>query len=163
MMRAVLAVMAGLLCALLGLRRASALKGDAARLIRWGQALAHLSLLVREGTMSLPDALLHTAQGRAAPDMLLTAMASAVKASPMLSLSDAFLAHCGDVPEKDALHRMFERLGRGTKEARSLAIDQCREEIALLCAKCTEKAEKDAKLWTTLGFTGGLCITIFLI
>lgn len=163
MTRAVLAVMAGLLCALAGLRRAAGMRGDATRLRRWVQVLAHLALLLQERTMSLQSALTTAADGADAPDRLLHEMARRLQAQPLSSLSDAFLTQCGDVPEKDMLARMFARLSRGSLDSRVQALEQAKAEIALMQEQSAQKAEKDAKLWQTLGFIGGTCITILLL
>ncbi len=163
MSRAILAVMAGLLCALAGMKYASSLQGDAARLKRWGQVLVHLELLLREGTLSIPEALCAAADGSLAPDRLLREMAARMSASPLLSAADAFQNCCGECPERALLSRLFARLSHGTKESRCLAVKQSAEEMALLAQSAAAKAEKDVKLWQTLGFIGGACLTILLL
>ena len=72
MIRAVLAVMAGLLCALAGLRHASGLSQEASRLRRWCQLLQHLALHLRQGVLSIPDALLACADGSTASGIVLS-------------------------------------------------------------------------------------------
>ena len=163
MTRAVLAMMAGLLCAFAGMKYASALKADASRLNRWVQLLRHLALLVREGTMALPEILWTVADESGQPDMLLREMARHMQTSPLLTMAEAYLHCSAPTLEKDVLSRMFARLGRGTKESRSLAVEQSAEEMVLLAEKSSARAEKDAKLWQTLGFTGGICLTILLL
>ena len=163
MSRAVLAVMAGLLCALAGVKHAGALKGDAARLARWVQVLRHLALLIREGVLPLPQALCAAADDSQPPDTILRQMAAHMQASPLMTLAEAYAGCNGASAEKDVLTRMFIRLGRGTKESRCLAVEQSAEEMALLAQRASIKAEKDAKLWQTLGFTGGTCLTILLL
>lgn len=163
MSRAVIAIMAGLLCALAGVKHAASLKADAVRLARWVQVLPHLALLLKEGTMSIPEALCAAANRPDAPDRLLREVAGKASAEPMLSLSDAYAQCGGDCPEADALSRMFARLGRGTKENRCLAVTQAAEELRLLSQAASDRAEKDAKLWQTLGFVGGSCLTIMLL
>lgn len=163
MSRGVFAVMAGLLCAMAGLRRASALKGDAARLSRWVQLLRHLALLLRQGTLSIPQALVAAAEGTQAPDNLLREMAAKLQAAPMLTLSEVFLQRSEAWQEKAALGRLFSGLGHGTLESRCLAAEQAAEELQLMAASAAARAEKDAKLWQTLGFIGGTCLTIMLL
>lgn len=163
MSRAILAVMAGLLCALAGVKHASTLKGDAARISRWVQVLEHLTLLLRQGTLSIPELLCAAADGPHPPDKLLRDMASALTRSPLLSLSEAFQACSAAWQEHDVLARMFARLGHGSQESRCLAAEQAAAELRLLAAAASAKAEKDAKLWQTLGFTGGACLTIMLL
>lgn len=163
MSRAVIAVMAGLLCALAGVKHAASLKGDAARLARWGQVLSHLALLLKEGTLSIPEALCAVADAPHPPDNLLREIASRLAASPLTPLGDVFTAQCPDCAEKQTLSRFFARLGRGSRESRILAAEQYREELQLLAQAASQKAEKDAKLWQTLGFTGGICLTILIL
>ena len=163
MSRAVLAVMAGLLCALAGMRHANRLQSDKNRLQRWVQLLQHLALLLEEGTMSIPQAFSAVADGRLPPDELLQTMASAIQSQPLLTLESAFQQHCKDAAEKPTLARMFTRLGRGSKENRCLAVRQAAQEITLLAQTAAAKAEKDTKLWQTLGFIGGACLTILLL
>ena len=162
MSRAILAVMAGLLCALAGVKHASALKADAARITRWVQVLDHLSLLLRQGTLSIPEALCAAADGSHPPDKLLRDMASAMHSTPLLSLPDAFNT-CPSWQERDVLGRMFARMGHGSRESRVLAAEQAAAELRLLATAASAKAEKDAKMWQTLGFTGGACLTIMLL
>lgn len=163
MSRAVLAVMAGLLCALAGAKHAAALKGNAIRLSRWGPLLKRLTLLLHEGTMSLPQALCTAADGHALPDELLRDVASTLAANPLLSLSDAFKACHFDGTEQDVLVRLFSRLGHGSKDARCLALEQACAELELLASSASSKADKDARLWQTLGLIGGTCLTILLL
>lgn len=155
--------MAGLLCALAGIKHAASLKGDAARLVRWGQVLSHLTLILREGTLSIPEALCAAADSPRPPDHLLREVASRLAASPLTPMAEIFTALCPDCAEKQTMRRFFARLGRGSRESRILAAEQCREELHLLAQTAAQKAEKDAKLWQTLGFTGGVCLTILIL
>ena len=54
-------------------------------------------------------------------------------------------------------------MGHGSKDNRVLAVEQCTEEMRLLAEAAAAKAEKDTKLWQTLGFIGGACLTILLL
>lgn len=163
MTRAVLAVMAGLLCALAGMKHAAALKSDAARMQRWVQLLHHLTLLLREGTMSIPEALCAAADRSAPADRVLQGMAGCMAASPLCAPDEAYRQCRVDGPEKDLLLRLFTRLGHGSLENRCLAVEQAADEMALLAQNAAAKAEKDAKLWQTLGLIGGGCLTILMI
>lgn len=163
MSRAVLAVMAGLLCALAGVKHAASLKADAARMTRWVHLLTHLTLLLRQGMMSIPEALCAAADGPHPPDKLLREMAAAMQHTPLLSPGEAFEPCPTAWAERDVLSRMFARLGHGSQENRCLAVEQSAAEMRLLAESASTKAEKDAKLWQTLGFTGGACLTIMLL
>ncbi len=163
MTRLVLAIMAGLLCTLAGMKHAATLKSDASRLERWVSLLRRLVLLLQEGTMSIPEALCAAADQSLPPDRLLHDLAGRIAASPMRTLSAAYQECGADGPEKELLARLFVRLGHGSKESRCLAVEQSAGEMALLAQAASTKAEKDAKLWQTLGFIGGACLTILLI
>ena len=163
MSRGILAIMAGLLCALAGLRRASGLREEAVRLNRWVALLRHLSLLLQEGTMSIPEALSAAADGTKQPDQLLQSLARDVLDSPIQPLTKAYAMHSGPCPEQSALQRMFAGLGHGSKASRSLAVDQAAAEIRLLAEQAEAIAARDAKMWQTLGLIGGACLTLMLL
>lgn len=158
-----LAIMAGMLCALAGARHAASLKTDADRLSRWVPLLRHLALLLKEGTFSIPEALCAAADDMHAPDKLLRELAARLSSSPLLTPGEAFAQCASDCQEKAVLSRMFQRLGRGSKDSRILAVEQASEEITLLAEAASARAEKDVKLWQTLGVTGGICLTILLM
>lgn len=163
MIRSVLALMAGLLCALAGVRHASVLKCDASRMHRWVQLLQHLRLLLREGILSIPEALYSAADAQTPPDRLLRNIATMMQATPMGTAADVFQEACPPCQEQALLLRMFTRLGRGTQANRLLAVEQTADEMLLMAKHAAGKAEKDAKLWQTLGFIGGACMTLLLL
>lgn len=163
MSRTVFAIMAGLFCALAGVKHAASLKGDADRLSRWVQLLTHLSLLLKEGTLSIPEALCTAATNLQLPDRLMQDMAARIQGNPLLSLADAYRQCSEACMEHELLTRLFTRLGHGTKENRILAVEQSIAEMRLLASFAAGKAMKDARLWQTLGFTGGICLTILLL
>lgn len=163
MIRAVLAVMAGLLCSLAGLRYASSLSREALRLHRWEQILQHLSLLLRQGQLSIPEALLACADEHTDADRLLREMVQRLREAPLTSLAHAF-HHCSSGGAEQALlARMFTHLGHGMLENRCRAVEQAADEMQLIAQSAAQKADKDVKLWQTLGLIGGLCLTILLL
>lgn len=163
MSRAVLSIMAGLLCALAGFRHAAVLKGDAQRLRRWVQLLGHLSLLLQEGTLTIPEALSTAGDTSQPPDLLLQTLACELQKHPRTPLDEAFAKHCPSWAEQPTLTRMFTRLGRGTQASRCLAVEQAAKELQLLADHASARADKDAKLWQTLGLIGGGCLTLLLL
>ena len=163
MIRAALAVMAGLLCALAGLRRAAALQGDAARLRRWACVLEHLALILAEGASALPEAFEQAATAPLPPDELLRALAADLREQPLIPLPELYAARAQPGPEQDALARLMSRLGRGSLEARCQAVSQSAQELALLAAQARQCADKDAAMWRNLGFIGGACLTLMLL
>lgn len=163
MIRPVLAVAAGLLCALLGFRRAAALRAEEVRLRRWQELLAQLSLIISEATLSLPEAMCCAADGLGQADALLSSIAEDMLRDPLASPADAFAARCPPCPEREPLLRMLHRLGRGTLESRCLALEQCGAALALLTEKAASRAAKDTRLYQTLGMTGGVALALLLL
>lgn len=162
-MQPFLAMCAGLLCALYGLRASAHVKEEARRLARWAVLLPRLSLLIAEETLPLPEAMRLAADEPLPPDRLLHMVADAVCADPLSSLAEAFAQHCPPCAERETLLRMHERLGRGSAESRRLAVEQAADALAQMSANATERAARDARLYATLGFTGGACLAILLL
>lgn len=163
MTRSFFAVAAGLLCGLYGLRLSSALREEAQMLRRWTELLARLALLIGEETLPLPDVLLHAADGSLRPDRLVQDVAHAITADPLLSLQDAFDERCPVFDGHDVLLRLFARLGHGSASSRYHAVEQARDALALLASQKSDIAARDAKLYRTLGWTAGACLTIMLL
>lgn len=136
---------------------------DAVRLRRWVQLLSHLALLLRQGLMSIPEALLSCADRHTDADRLLQAMVNLLQKEPMLSLAEAFSQCCSGSNEQPVLSRMFKHLGHGLQENRCQAVQQATEEMRMLADQAASRAEKDVRLWQTLGLIGGLCLTILLL
>ena len=163
MTRAVLAVMAGMLCALAGWRHAAALRGSAARLRRWTEVLEHLALILSEGASTLPEAFEQAATGDLPPDELLRALAADLRRQPLTPLNELYAIRALTGPEGDALKRLMDRLGRGSLEMRCQAVSQTAEELSLLAVRARENADRDATMWRDLGFIGGACLTLMLL
>ena len=163
MTHTVLAMMAGLLCAMAGLRRASALQSTALRLRRWACAMEHLALILGEGASTLPEAFEQAATEALPPDELLRALAADLCAQPLTPLPTLYAARAVSGPEQDALTRLMSRLGRGSLEMRCQAVTQAAEELSLLAGRARETADKDAAMWRNLGFIGGACLTPMLL
>ena len=163
MTRAMLAVMAGMLCALAGWRHAAALRASAARLHRWTEVLEHLALILSEGTSTLPEAFERAATSPLGPDELLLSLAADLRRQPLTPLPSLYAAHALPGPEHDALVRLMNRLGRGSLEMRCQAVSQTAEELALLARQSRESADRDAAMWRNLGFIGGACLTLMLL
>lgn len=157
------ALTAGCLCALAGMRQAFFLRREALRLNRWAVLLDRLSLLLSEAVLPLPDVLESAADGSDQPDMLLRAVASNIKTDPLLTIPEAFSHHCTACAERDILLRMAEQLSRGSAESRSLASSQAGAYIRHLAEEAAKRAARDARLWQTLGWTGGACLALMLM
>ncbi len=163
MTRSMLAVMAGLLCVLTGLRQAGALRTMEHETRRWADMLQCLSLLLAEGSLSLPEALRAAADGGGDADRLLRDMADHMAKHPLCTPCEAYITLASPDSQFPCLHRMFTRLGVGTLESRCLAAEQAGAEMALLAQQASQRASKDAKLFQTLGLTGGAALTLLLL
>ena len=163
MTQAVFAVGAGLLCGLYGLRLSTALRQEARALHRWTELLDRMALLIEEKSLSLPDVFRHAADDDLPPDRLLHDVAESITSDPMLSPGDAFAARCPAAAGKDVLLRLFVRLGRGSADSRRQAVRHARDALSLLAEQKSERAGRDAKLYSTLGWTVGACLTILLL
>lgn len=163
MTRLLPALLAGLLCGVAGMRHAGALRAQAARLHRWDALLQRLQLLLQESAYALPDALAMAADGTGLPDQALQTVARGLRTAPREPLSAQVRALALPVPERDVLERMAERLSHGSLEARCLAVEQARAELAPLCEEAGQTVRRDARMWASLGWTVGACVTILLL
>lgn len=162
MIRSALALIAGMMCVVAGLRQAQALKAADASLKRWTEITRHLALLLHEGAYTLPEAFLQAASGDDAADKLLRSLAQRMTQEPLLSPPDLWQEMSGN-QEPPLLTRMMQRLSHGSLESRQQAVQHAADELALLSAQAREKSLKDEKMWRTLGLLGGACVTIMLL
>ncbi|MBQ8312346.1 MAG: hypothetical protein IJX84_03975 [Clostridia bacterium] len=160
MMRPVLAVMAGLLCGVMGLRQASRIRETNATLHRWHTLLQHLCLLLQEQSLSLPEAFTQAAAENTAADQLLRQWAEALRRDPLTPLPQHYAPQGA---EGAVLLRLLDGLSHGSLESRVLSAQQAAEEMALLASAAQSKAQQDSKMWSTLGWTCGACLTLMLL
>lgn len=158
-MRLLLALMAGLLCGVLGLRQAGRIRAEGAVLARWQVILQHLCLLLQEG-LSLPEAFRQSATESTPADALLRCLADRLNNQPLASLSQLY-APSG--PEGPALARLMAGLEHGSLESRVLCARQAAEELALLSQAAQGKVQQDARMWRTLGWACGGCLTLLML
>lgn len=159
MIRPFLAVAAGLLCGILGIRQARCIREENATLSRWEALLRHLCLLLREG-LSLPDAFEQAGTELSAADLLLRRLAAQLRAQPLASLPQLYTPQG---KEGAFLSRLLEGLSHGSQESRILCAQQAEKEAALLAQSAREKAQQDAHMWATLGWACGACLTLLLL
>lgn len=158
-MRPLLALMAGLLCGVLGLRQASCIREESAVLCRWQALLQHLCLLLQEG-LSLPEAFRQAAVEHTRADAVLLHLADQMARQPLFSLSQLYRPQG---PEGPALARLMAGLERGSLERRVLCVRQAAGEISLLAQSAQGKAQQDARMWRTLGWACGGCLTLLML
>lgn len=160
MIRPVLAVMAGILCGLLGLRQGQRIRREYDTLRRWEQLLRHLCIILREGSFPLPEAFLQAATQPTEADETLRRLAGDMQRHPLASLPQLYTPAGKEGP---VLARMLPGLAAGSVESRLLALEQAAEEIALLCSSGDEKARLDARMWGKLGWLAGACLALILL
>ena len=112
---------------------------------------------------SLPEAFRLCADGHHPPDTLLRQLADALERAPLSSPGALTDRLCPAISEKDIISRMMHLLSRGSLESRLLAVENARQEVALMHEKAARKADKDARLYQTLGWIGGLCLLLILM
>lgn len=159
MMRPFLALTAGLLCGVLGLRQARRIREESASLSRWETLLRHLALLLQEG-LALTEAFDQAGAEASAPDQLLRRLAAQLRAQPTASLPQLYAPQG---KEGVFLPRLLEGLSHGSQESRILCAQQAEKEAALLARSAREKAKQDAHMWATLGWACGACLTLLLL
>ena len=163
MTRPFFALSAGLMAVLLGFRHARALRQDAQVLLRWCEILTHLALLLGEAVLSLPEAMACAADGHLPPDRQIKEIVQAMEQDRLLSLPDAFDKLCPPGPERETLLRMAAGISRGSAQNRQLAAEQSAHIIHAKAQEAAQKAGKDARLFQTLGWTGGLTLMLMLL
>lgn len=164
MTRLLFPICAALLSTLAGLHLSTHLRQEEQRLARWGEVLPHLHLLMASCAYSLPEAFRLCADGHHPPDALLRQLADELERTPLSSpgaLTDKLWSPPGS--EKDIISRMMHLLSRGSLESRLLAVENARQEVVLMHEKAARKADKDARLYQTLGWIGGLCLLLILM
>jgi hypothetical protein len=160
MMRPVLALMAGLVCGTLGMRRARSIREENARLHRWENLLRHMCLLLQEGTLPLTEVLEQAAAEATPADELLRSLSGSLRRDPMTSLSALYTPQGKEGP---VLRRLFAALEHGSLEQRVLCATQAAQEMALLAQTSMGKSDQDASMWAKLGWLGGACLTLMLM
>ena len=86
-------------------------------------------------------------------------------ASCAYSLPEAFrLCADGNYPPDTLLRQLADALERAPLSSPGvLAVENARQEVALMHEKAARKADKDARLYQTLGWIGGLCLLLILM
>lgn len=132
MTRLLFPICAALLSTLAGLHLSTHLRQEEQRLARWGEILQHLHLLMASCAYSLPEAFRLCADGHHPPDTLLRQLADALERAPLSSPGALTDRLCPAISEKDIISRMMHLLSRGSLESRLLAVENARQEVALM-------------------------------
>lgn len=160
MMRPLLAIMAGLLCGLMGTRQAQRIREESATLHRWEAILEQLCILLQESTLSLPEAFEQAAPEDTSADALLRRLAADMRREPLTPLPKLYNPQGTEGP---ALARLLAGLSSGNLESRVLSARHAAQEIHLLAEGSRAKADQDARMWAKLGWIGGTCLALMLL
>ena len=126
MLRAWLALGAGVCCGLIGMRRAASLGCRARELRRWLEALQRLALLLEESASTLPRAFRQAAMGTGLAAESLRATAERLEQEPGFTAAQAFAQSGMDYlgwateEEKGQLTDMMAGIGRGSLAMRRI-------------------------------------------
>lgn len=159
MMRLLFALMAGMLCGVLGMRQGKRIREENAALTRWQVLLQHLCLLLQEG-LSLPEVFVQCATEDTPCDALLLRIAHELEQQPMASLPQLYTPQGA---EGAVLARLMAGLSHGSLESRVLCARQAAEEMSLLAQNSQGRVQQDARMWQTLGWTCGGCLTLLML
>lgn len=164
MTRLLFPVCAALLSTLAGLHLSTHLRQEEQRLARWGEILQHLHLLMascgvlccRKRSGCAPD-------GNHPPDTATRQLADALeRAAAVLAGRADGQAVSGN--QRKGHHQPNDAPAQPRRlENRLLAVENARQEVALMHEKAARKADKDARLYQTLGWIGGLCLLLILM
>lgn len=163
MTQLMLPLCAAMLCTLCGMRLASSLHREEERLLRWSALLAHCEVLLSASAYSLPEVFRLCATEKSAADALLRTLSEQMqqqRMTPLVTLADTACPPC---VERECLLRWLQAVSHGSLENRLFATQSARKEIDLMHQQSRQKAEKDAKLYQTLGWVGGLCLMLLML
>ena len=164
-LRVALAMVAGIGCGALGIRRAALLARRERELAQWVEGLQRLSLLMVESAAPLPQLLV---QAAARSGSICQTFAAVAK--PQLSAAQAydqfgacFLQPWAQETDQACVHALLEGLGHGSLALRKQAVDQAAQWLAQAQGQAREAQQRNGKLAITLGWTAGACLTLLLL
>ena len=163
MMRLVCAVLAAGACVLLGMEASQRLKGRVEHLASWLRALEMIDLKLAHEGIALREVVLMEGDGETA--RRLSAFSRALKENPRFTAAQAWQSSgkSSDAPEDKVLAACFSTLGTGLVEKRRTAIAQSMEQLKALKKEAEEKAQRDCKLYRSLGLAGGAVLLLILL
>lgn len=169
-LRVALAMVAGIGCGALGIRRAALLARRERELAQWVEGLQRLSLLMVESAAPLPQLLVQAAARSGSIRQTFAAVAKAMQSQPQLSAAQAydqfgacFLQPWAQETDQACVHVLLEGLGHGSLALRKQAVDQAAQWLAQAQGQAHEAQQRNGKLAITLGWTAGACLTLLLL
>lgn len=162
-MRLLLALLSAGVCAALGITAANRLRERERLLQSWKRALETMALSAAHRPAGIPE-LLRRGAGEQLP--LLFRAAALLEREPALS-PDAFWARLPPDPlltrqETEALQEGFRGLFSPDAQLQLQALSCAREQLTRFHALSRETAEKNSRLYTSLGFLSGAALFILI-
>ncbi len=163
MMKILFALCSAAACAGLGVSFGRQLKVRVENLSDWLHALEWIDMQLFHEGMPLCEAVCpEHAKGQAA--LRLNAFSKAIRENPRFTAKEAWDTGGKPVlPEDMVLASCFSALGSGPMEKRRMAIAQAKEQLTLIQKEAQEKADRDERLYRSMGLAGGAALFILLI
>lgn len=163
MIRLVCGLIAAAACALLGMEASFRLKRRVENLAAWIRALEMLDLRLLHDGIPLREVVLLEGDGEIAKR--LAAFSRALAENPRMTSAQAWetTGKSQDSREEKVLAACFSSLGTGVLEKRRTAIAQAIEQLVVLKKEAEEKAQRDCKLYRSLGLAAGAALLLILL
>lgn len=167
-LRVGMALIAGVGCGLLGMRRAALGMRREQELRAWLETLQKLQLLLQESAMPLPEVFRKSAC-TGSPQTVLMAIAEHMVQYPRETAAHVFdtlqngSMNWMTAEERERISRMFAGVEHGSLTLRCQAVAQTEEWLKLALHQAEEKRRRDGRLAVTLGWTAGIGLTLFLL
>lgn len=165
MIRLVCGLIAAAACALLGIEASFRLKRRVEYLAAWIRALEMLDLRLLHDGITLREVVLQEGEGDGEIAKRLASFSRALAENPRMTSAQAWQASCksSDTKEEKVLAACFTSLGTGVLEKRRTAIAQAMEQLKVLKKEAEEKAQRDCKLYRSLGLAAGAALLLILL
>lgn len=163
MIRLVCGLIAAAACALLGMEASFRLKRRVENLAAWIRALEMLDLRLMHDGVPLREVVLQEGDGEIAKR--LAAFSLALAENPRMTSAQAWetSGKSQNTKEEKVLAACFSSLGTGVLEKRRTAIAQAIEQLKVLKKEAEEKAQRDCKLYRSLGLAAGAALLLILL
>jgi stage III sporulation protein AB len=163
MIRLVCGLIAAAACALLGIEASMRLKRRVEYLAAWIRALEMLDLRLVHDGIPLREVVLQEGDGEIAKR--LAAFSKVLSENPRMTSAQAWQASFKgqDTKEEKVLAACFSSIGTGVLEKRRTTIAQTIEQLNVLKKEAEEKAQRDCKLYRSLGFAAGAALLLILL
>ena len=163
MIRLVCGLTAAVACALLGIEASHRLKSRVEHLGAWLRALEMMDLKLAHEGIPLREVVLQEGEGEIAKR--LKAFSLALAQNPRMTSAQAWQSSgkSAETPEERVLDACFSALGTGVLEKRRTAIAQAMEQLKVLKKEAEEKAQRDCKLYRSLGLAAGAALLLILL